>query len=210
MESLWQGYTQFFIGLAALTMPLEAVPLFLGLTRDFSPADQRRAAFIGAAAVFSALAVAQMLGEAILDVLAVSMASFQIGGGIILLLAGLGMLTSNVTSSPDARPTGGATPASIAVVPIAIPLIVGPGAMTKVIIQANEGSGWAHELISLGIEGVIALAVLLTLLGARWIGRALGAVGLTITLRVFGVLVSAIAVELISRGVLANAKVVTG
>lgn len=210
MESSWGEYTQFFVALAALTMPLVAVPLFLGLTQDFSAADQRRTAFIGAAAVFLAMAVVQMLGELILEVLGVSMASFEIGGGIILLLAGISMLTGTVSRDPDAKAAAHATPSSVAVVPIAIPLIVGPGAMTKVIIQANQGSGWAHELITLGIEAVISVAVLFTLLGARWLGRTMGAVGLTITLRVFGVLVSAIAVELISRGVLSHAKAVAG
>src|SRR4051812_11443261 len=126
--------------LLAIVNPLAIVPFFIHYTQDFSPEQRKRTIGITCFSAFLVIATSALLGLQILEFFGISLASFQVGGGMLLLTSALSMLNaqpaearSNATEIHDAtrRSHDGA---SIAVVPLTIPLLTGPATMSTVVI----------------------------------------------------------------------------
>ena len=131
-----------------------------------------------------------------------SLGSVRVGGGIVLLLMALAMLKSEpdpVRSSPELPPSPGQR-ASLGAVPLAIPLLAGPGAMSTVIIGMQRSSAPWHSLLILACILLVSAILWLVLRLAVPIGRALGETGLSILNRLFGLILAAIAVEVVANG----------
>ncbi|WP_455206012.1 MarC family protein [Kaarinaea lacus] len=198
----WTEYSRFFTALLVIISPFAALPIFLSLTRSYTQQDRSKIAITASATVFAVLVVVAFSGEAILTGMGTSLASFRVGGGIVLLLMALAMLKAQ----PDTvRNTKEETIAAeekqtIAVVPLAIPLLAGPGAISTVIIEMHRSNGIYHTiLVVLSIFGAcIILWMVLKL--ARPIGSLLGPIGLNIINRLFGLILTAIAIEIIANG----------
>jgi len=192
-----------FISLLALLNPVGAVPFFLSLTSQHSEAERRRTIRITAVSVFCVIAVTTLLGQQIIDFFGISVASLEVGGGIIMLLMAINMLNGqigNARATPEERDEA-ASKSSIAVVPLAIPLLMGPGSISTVIIYSANARHWYNriELIVIGvILGLICFWILrLAAPIARWIGQT----GINIGTRLMGLMLSALAVEFIVDGV---------
>ena len=142
------------------------------------------------------------MGETLLHWLGTSLGSFRVGGGIVLFLMALAMLQaqSDPVRSTPAEAKNAAKKTSIAVVPLAIPLLAGPGAMSTVIIAMHRSSTPYHPWMILAIILLVALILWLVLRLARPIGKLLGEIGLNILNRIFGLILAAIAVEVIANG----------
>ncbi len=198
----WTEYTRFFVALLAVLDPLAAIPIFLTLTEGQSSAERRRTARITSFAVGALLVVAALLGESILTAMGTSLAAFRVGGGIVVLMMAISMLMAQ----PDAlRQTPEEAAASthkegIAVVPLGIPLLAGPGAISTVIIQMDRGSGVVHAALVLACVVAVAALCFVTLRFAEGIGRWIGPIGLNVAVRLFGLVLAAIAVEFIVNG----------
>ena len=198
----WPEYTRFLVTLAAVLDPFTAVPVFLLLTRHHTPAERARTARITALTVGTLLAAAALAGEGLLVLMGTSIAAFRVGGGIVLLLMGLSMLgaeTSPLRTTP-AEATEAATKESIAVVPLGIPLLAGPGALSAVIVQMGRGSGPVHAVLVLACIAVVTLLCWLSLRFAERVGRTLGPIGLNVANRLLGLVLTAIAVEMMALG----------
>ena len=199
--STWQDYSRFLVGLIAILDPFIAVPLFLSYTVDRTLAERRRMARVIALTVLGVLVAAALGGEAILELVGGSLASFRVGGGLVLLLMALAMLNARVG---DVRQTEEETNemtqgTGLGVVPLAVPLLAGPGAISAVIV-ASHGGGFLHRL---AIVGCIALACALLwaiLAAAAPVGRRLGTTGLNIATRLLGLLLAAFAIESMAIG----------
>lgn len=198
----WTEYTRFFTALLVILNPFMAIPILLNLTRDYSHAERNRVARITALSVATVLLVVGLSGETLLHWLGTSLGSFRVGGGVVLFLMALAMLqaqTDPVRTSPS-EAASAANRASVAVVPLAIPLLAGPGAMSTVIIaMQRSGAPYHHWLIS-GIIVLVAAILWLVLRLAKPIGRLLGEIGLNILNRIFGLILASIAVEVIANG----------
>ena len=198
----WTQYTRIFTTLLVILDPFMAIPILLSLTRRFDVAERRRVARIAAVTVAIVLCVMAMTGERLLMWLGTSLGSFRVGGGIVLFLMALAMLQAQadpVRSTPSEEQTA-ANSASVAVVPIAIPLLAGPGAMSAVIIAMNRSEAAYHGIIILLCIILVCVILWLVLHYAEQIGRLLGEIGLNILNRVFGLILAAIAVEIIANG----------
>lgn len=208
----WSEYTRFVISLLVILDPFMALPIFLELTRKHTIQERRRVANIATLAVIIVLFIAALSGEKLLQWMGTSLGSFRVGGGIVLLLMALAMLRAEadrVRTSPDEE-INAAQRASIAVVPIAIPLMAGPGAMGNVIIAMQRSTAPYHSWLILGGIVLVGLILWLVLRLAEPIGKALGDMGLNILNRVLGLLLASIAVEMMANGLRQLFPLLTG
>jgi len=145
----WSEYTRFITALFVILDPFAAVPIFLVLTKTYTDAERNRITNIAAFTVMLILIAASLTGEALLQAMGTSLASFRVGGGIVLLLMALAMLrgqVDNVRTSPTEEAEA-EDKHSIAVVPLAIPLLAGPGSISNVIIQMHRSETDYHGLL---------------------------------------------------------------
>ena len=191
-----------FIALIALVNPLGVLPMFISLTQDFTPAQKQRAIRTAAFTVVAVISTCALLGEQIIKFFGISTASLQVAGGLLILLMSLSML--------NAQPSGAKTTAeerdeaehkdTIGVVPLGIPLLTGPGAMSTVIVLAGKSHHASDYVALIGSGVVIAALVWRTLQMAQPIARFMGRTGINIATRIMGLLVAAVAVEFIVEG----------
>lgn len=195
----------FKIGLAlfAIVNPIGSVPIFISATQGWPAEDRERTARIAAITVFLVLASSVFIGDRILDFFGISIPSFQVGGGILLMLIAISMLQgriSHVRQTPEEAQEV-ADREVIAVVPLSIPLLAGPGAISSMIIAAQQtGSFWGHVSLVLPIT-VICLLVWITLRLSVNIAHRLGTIGINIVTRLMGLILAAMAVEFIAHGI---------
>lgn len=198
----WTEYTRFFIALFVILDPFAAVPIFLVLTKTFTVGERGRIANTAAMTVLVVLVIAALTGEALLHGMGTSLASFRVGGGIVLLLMALSMLraqTDAVRSTP-AEEAEAEDKNAIAVVPLAIPLLAGPGSISSVIIEMHRSTTEYHGWLVILSIVLVCLFLWLVLRMAATIGKLLGQIGLNIINRLFGLILAAIAVEIMANG----------
>jgi multiple antibiotic resistance protein len=187
------------IALLAIADPLGAIPVFVALTREMSPPERVRAARRAALAVGVILTVAALFGSAILDLFGVSLPAFRAAGGLVVLLMGLEMLGGHRTRVQP-EPEGVRRDDTI-LVPFAMPLIAGPGAITTVIALSARATDLRGRIDVLIAVLITALAVLATLAAARRIQRHIGDRGHVIALRFMGLILVAVGAQLIFSGI---------
>lgn len=149
-----------FISLLALINPIGAIPFFMSLTAHQADAERRRTIRIAAISVFCVIAVTTLLGQQIISFFGISVGSLEVGGGIIMLLMAINMLNAqigNSRSTPEERHEAEQKD-NIAVVPLAIPLLTGPGAISTTIIYASASAHW-YDRISLVAIGAVLAAI---------------------------------------------------
>ena len=194
-------YLRFLVTLTAVVDPFLAVPMFITFTSNQSPEDRARLARVVALTVFLVLAFATVLGEAVLHLIGASLPAFRVGGGLVLLLMALAMLhaqAGGVRQSQaealelDTGDVGG-------VVPLAIPLLAGPGAISTAIIAAERG-GVAHHLAIICCIAVVCLVSWAVLSRAHLVAQRLTLTGLNIATRILGLLLAAMAVQTMAEG----------
>jgi multiple antibiotic resistance protein len=198
----WGESLSFIVSMLAITNPAGSLAVFLGMTADKTEADRKQTALTTTFAIFVVLVLMTWVGIPILKVFGISLPAFQITGGLIILLHGLSMLHSKETpTSQTADELETKTyRESIAVVPLAIPIIAGPGAMTNVIIFSRHFPNvWDRVLICVDIL-IVTLIVGGVLFFASRIGRIIGDAGIKITTRIMGLMLSAIAMSMMTNG----------
>ena len=192
------------INLLAIVNPISVVPFFIHFTQGFSPQQRRRTAKVAALTAFIVIASSALLGLQILEFFSISLGSFQVGGGLLLIMGAMQMLNAELAESKgqdvDEGADRAASGASIAVVPLAIPLLTGPATISTVVIYA-EKTRHVWELATLiGYGIVIGLTTWLVLSAADRIGKLLGQTGINIMTRLMGLILAAIAVEVMADG----------
>jgi len=198
----WNEYIKIFIAVMVIVDPLGAVPVFLDLTGNHSTPERRRIAGTASIAMAIVLIISCLFGDRILKFFGISIASFRIAGGILLLFLGIAMMHarqcgSKHTPEEDKEAVG---KENIAVVPLAMPLLAGPGAISTMIIYSQEATGWGHRGILIASSVVAALTIWIALLLAIPLSKHLGKTGINIVTRVMGLILTAIAVEFIATG----------
>ena len=201
--SLSTEFLRFGAALFAIMNPFGAIPIFLSLTADNTPAERRRIGGVTALAVLVALLVTALVGHQILGFFGVSIGAFRAAGGLIILLLALSMLhgrQSTVHHSPVEQQDGEAKD-DPAVFPLAIPLIAGPGSIATVILYSNQVRGVAGYLVIGAVIALLCLVLYLALRLALPLSDRLGATGMNVATRLMGMLLASIAVEMIAAGI---------
>ncbi len=196
------------ITLLAVVNPLAIVPFYIHYTQGFTRAQRRRVVYTASFTAFCVIAVSALLGLQVLEFFGISLASFQVGGGLLLLVGSLNMLNAQPA---EAKPNTheledgaqkAAMGASIAVVPLTIPLLTGPATISTVVIYAERAQTWLQLTALVGYGVVIGLATALCFALAQPIARVLGKTGINVMTRLMGLILAALAVEVMALGLL--------
>jgi len=194
------------ITLLAIVNPLAIVPFFIHYTQGFSREQRIRTIWISAISVFTVIGTSALLGLKILDFFSISLASFQVGGGMLLLISSLNMLNAQPAEAKPASheledgAAKAAMGASIAVVPLTIPLLTGPATISTVVIYADRAKTYWQLATLVGYGAVIALATAMSFALAGPIARVLGKTGINVMTRLMGLILAALAVEVMADG----------
>ena len=200
----WSEQIRFLVGMFAILNPLGAIPIYLSMMTDRRPEVMDRTAFKASVSVAVILTLAVWAGDSLLSFFGIGIPSFRIGGGLLLILIAVAMFGAKTSPAQhtDAEQAEGESKNDIAVVPLAIPLLTGPGAISLAIVDAHQAGGITGKLaFNLGIIGVTAI-VWVVLLLAEPIGKRLGTGGLNIATRVMGLILAAMAVQFMADGML--------
>lgn len=191
--------------LFATISPIDVAAMFAALTASASPAERRSMALRGALTATIILLVFALLGELILASLGISLAALRTAGGVLLLLIGIDMVfarSSGATSTTDEEAHEARRRQDIAIFPIATPLIAGPGAMSAaVLLMANAEGHLLQQLTVLASLLTIMFVTFVAMLSASQIYRFLGVTGVHVITRIFGVLLSALAIQFMFDGI---------
>jgi multiple antibiotic resistance protein len=184
-----------FMALFTITNPIGNIPLFLALTAKQSLKQQRQVVVVAAIAVMITLIISLFLGKAILSIFNIQLAAFELAGQAIIATLAWSMLraqTSHQRHTPEEQAEA-TTKDSIAIVPLAIPILAGPGAMSTVISYASRANGSQDLLAVLAILAV-TIAIAVCLFFAPALQKLLGVTGMNVLTRVFGLLLLAISI----------------
>ena len=194
------------ITLLAIVNPIGVIPFFIHFTRNFSAEQRRKTARVAAFTAFLVIALSALVGLQVLEFFGISLASFQVGGGLLLLMSAIQMLNAQPAESRAQDVDEGASRAdagaSIAVVPLTIPLLTGPAAISTVVIYAEKTRHFWDLGILVGYGLIIGIATWLSLSAAGRVGRFMGQTGINVMTRLMGLILAAIAVEVMSDGLL--------
>ena len=192
------------IALLAIVNPIGVIPFFIHFTEGFTRKQRQNTARVAAISAFVVIAVSALAGLKIIEAFGISLASFQVGGGLLLLMSAIQMLNAQPAESRKEDLNEGGdkadTGASIAIVPLTIPLLTGPATISTMIIYADKTRHW-WEIGVLVVYGLIIGAVVWVAFSlSERIAGAIGKTGTNVMTRLMGLLLAALAVEVMSDG----------
>jgi multiple antibiotic resistance protein len=192
------------VALLAIVNPIGVVPFFIHFTQNFTREQRQRTILISAFTAFCVVALSALAGLKIIEFFGISIASFQVGGGTLLLISALSMLNAQPAESKPADVTEGDQKvdagASIAVVPLTIPLLTGPATISTMVIYAERTRHWWEHAVLVGYGVVVGLATFVAFSASGAIARLLGRTGINVMTRLMGLILAALAVEIMAEG----------
>ena len=184
--------------------PPGQAPLFLGLTQGMTREQRQQVAIRGSVMGFAILTVFALFGATILGALGISMGAFRIAGGLMLFAIAFEMIFEKRNERKE-KTTGDAITKdhihNLAVFPLAIPLIAGPGAISATVLISGTMDGWIGKLQLIAVIGVVLGLVLVSLYLAERLNKFLGVTGRALLTRLLGVLLAALSVQFVVDGV---------
>ncbi|WP_430515140.1 neutral amino acid NAAT transporter SnatA [Pyrococcus woesei] len=204
MEVL-KDFLLFYGGLFAITNPIGAVPVFIAVTRNLSPEKRKEIARKTTTTVTLTLLVFALVGEWIFKFFGASTDAFSIAGGIILFRMSLEMLSGKISSikisEEEHLSEEAVTLEEIAIIPLAIPLLSGPGAITTTMLYMAKSPTMAEKSIVLLVIVAIGITVWIVLSAANKIHQKLGTIGIKVITRMMGLILASMAVQMVINGV---------
>lgn len=194
--------TAFAAALVAVLNPIGTAPIFVAMTEGLDVKERARVARTAAFASTCTLLGAALAGRELLAFFGISVDSFRVAGGLIVLLMALAMLRAEPTrlrATHEERAEGVAKP-NPGVFPLAIPLLAGPGAISTMLLWSGAASTWAARGLLAAITLCAGMVIYVVLLAAVPVSRTLGLTGMNVLTRVMGLVLAAIAVEMMAAG----------
>lgn len=199
----WRLLSEVFITLFVIMDPPGTVPIFLGLTGAMTRQQRNRAARQAIFVAFGVVLAFAVFGQSLLSYMHISLPALQASGGLLLLLVAMELLTGK---SEEPQPSGNSK-VNVALVPLGTPLLAGPGAIVAVMVFVQQSDGTLADWVAIAV-GIVLVHVCLWL-AMRFAGvihRLLGDSGTTLVTRIAGLLLAAIAVQLVADAVIAFVK----
>ena len=195
-------YLKFFVGLFAIINPLGLLPMFVSLTSHHTQAERMKTNTTANIAVMVILLVSMYMGQLILDGFGISLASFRIAGGSLITLIAWSMLQGKLGEVKHNKQEKGelAVRESIAVVPLALPLMAGPGAISSVIVYASQ-SHWQQLLGMSVVVVVFSFCSWLIFRAAPLLFKVMGNTGINVVTRIMGLIMMSLGIEIIVAGI---------
>lgn len=200
----WAYLFKIGIALFAIVNPIGSVPIFISATDGWNRKEKSRTANVVAMTVFLVLLTSALFGDGILGFFSITIPSFQVGGGILILLIAINMLhakQSHSKQTPEEAKTLEERDV-IAIVPLSIPLLAGPGAIGSMIIAAQQSKTFVGHISLVIPIFVVAILIWVTLQLSGYIADKLGTIGINIVTRLMGLILAAMAVEFIAHGLI--------
>lgn len=199
LELAITAFTTFFVTVG----PVEIAAIFLGVTPHATAAQRRETAITASIAAAAILIAFALIGRSLLEVLGVGLPAFRAAGGVLLLKMAADLLLAERTGltsiTPEEEREAESQP-DVAVFPLAIPMIAGPGTITAVLLMMGKAKGFAADAVVLGCIVAICLATFVCMLAATKLVRLLGLTGTNVIARVSGILLAALAMQFIFDG----------
>lgn len=193
---------KFIVAMIVMMNPLGSLSIFLDLTRQSSRPAQRKVALNSGVAVVTIMVITVWTGQQILELLGITIPSFRFAGGIILLLMGLSMLQSK--ESPVSHTTADDVAArereSVAVVPLALPIIIGPGAISTLIIAGTDYPTLLNKIEMSVSCLLLGLGMCIILYFGHSIAKVVGASMIKVVTRIMGMIIMSIAAGMLAEG----------
>lgn len=201
---VYSEIVKFLVAMIIMMNPLGSLSIYLQLTRRASLRYQRKTAIRCWIAISVIMIVTLLIGKEMLDLLGITLPSFRFAGGIIMLLVGLSMLQSQESplSHTHADDVAAEQRDSIAVVPMALPTIIGPGSMTTLILASNDYPYSLHKLVLCFLCLLLAASMGLILYFGSTIANFVGDSVIKVITRVMGMFIMAIAVGMLASGLM--------
>ncbi len=202
----FSDYVQITIGLLTIFSPFSALPIFVSLTSNTTLLEKHQTARTASLAAFVSALVSVWIGQYVLNFFGISIPAFKIAGGILLLLMSINMLNAEVPNAKntqeelDEAQEKSVNISDIAVVPLAIPLIIGPGSISTIIIYSQKDDSIFHLLYMSIIVALISFSIYVVLRASNFISNKLGVTGINIISRVMGLILASISIEFIVSG----------
>ncbi len=203
---MFQTFWPIFVTIFLVVDPIGLVPLYISVSARLEPRDKDRTIIRAVLTALIILVLFIIAGRSLLSLLGVSPGAFFIAGGVMLFLVALEMLfgkpkSSKTSQDEQAAPDGSEDGASVAIFPLAIPMLAGPGAITTIIIFTSQGA----NPLAMGsmLVGAVALTLLTAALAMKLSGvvlRAIGRTGVSVIERIMGLLLSGMAVQFVYDG----------
>ena len=200
----WTELFKDLVGMFAILNPVGAIPIYLTMTAHKSTGEMRHIAAKASIAVGVILIISIWAGDLLLQFFGIGMPAFRIASGLLVLLIAFSMFQAKISQAihTHAEALEAEDKEGIAVVPLAIPLLAGPGAISLVIVNAEQMTYWTDKaIISLGslfLAGIVWIILSL----AVPLGKRLGTAGINIATRIMGLLLAAMAVQFIANGLI--------
>ena len=188
----------FAIAMLAILNPVGSVAIFAGMVEGRSRAEQRSVGLKSAIAVGVILVLSVWTGEHVLDLFGIGIPSLQVAGGIIIAFISLSMMKSSQSAIHDSK--NSQEKEDIAVVPLAIPMVAGPGAIVTVIVNTHQYTGLESNLVMSGICAFMAVLIYACFMAAGPIAHVLKAKGMELLTKFMGMLLLAIAAGMLATG----------
>ena len=206
LQRLHSNYVRFSVlalsSIFFLVDPFAAIPSFIAITEGTDAARRRRMALKASLTCFIVLTAFALAGQLIFRMFGITLPAFEIAGGLILLLIGIDMLEAKRSPTQESTPetAEAAEKEDAGIVPLGIPMLAGPGAISSVMVLVGQAPDKWHMLAILGSIAITAVASFWVLAGADKLRRVLGETGIRILVRIMGLLLVALAMQFFVNG----------
>lgn len=201
MERIYQYTLLAFTSLFTMVTPFGVIPLFSSITSNMTYKQVHKIAFKGVLIAFIIMVLIALAGNFIFDFFHISVNGLRIVGGVLFFMSGYDMLQGKFSRIKEQGQTFTEYVNDFAITPLGIPIICGPGSITMTMVLYNDADGTAEKLILLSVIVVVLLITYLILVSARKILRLLGDNGNKVLMRIMGLILMVIAVELVFAGI---------
>lgn len=200
------SFSQFinhFIALLVIANPLSALPAVLRITRNQTLEEKRKTGLISAFVVGVILLVSTWIGAPLLMILGIKLPAFQVAGGVVIFLMSLSMLSAEESPMKQTaeEQKEKRTETTGAIVPLAIPIIAGPGAISTIIVSVNQFPGVLNQIFFSCASILVAFAMGVILYFAGNVEKILGQAGINIINRLGGLILAAISIQILATGI---------
>ena len=189
------------VGIFVIVDPVGSVGIFLSVTNGFSQIKKEKAARFAGITVAAVLVVAALMGQAILDLFGIRLAAFSVAGGILFLILAVEMIRGEGVSQFHKLNERSEQLPAAAIVPLGVPLMAGPGAISTVILASPGSANWFETAILISSIAVLGLVTWLCFSYAQHIGKLIGDIGIQLISRIMGLMLAALAVEYMVKGI---------
>jgi multiple antibiotic resistance protein len=189
------------VGIFVIVDPIGSVGIFLSVTNGFSQIKKEKAARFAGITVAAVLVIAALMGQAILDLFGIRLAAFSVAGGILFLILAVEMIRGEGVSQFHKLNERSEQLPAAAIVPLGVPLMAGPGAISTVILASPGSANWFETAILISSIAVLGLVTWLCFSYAQHIGKLIGDIGIQLISRIMGLMLAALAVEYMVKGI---------